>query len=267
MNDLPLSTLRVIDFTHVLAGPTCTMVLADLGAEVIKIESPKGDDSRKFGPFQNGASAYYNSINRNKLGICLNLKSEAGKKIAWDLIKIADILVENFRPGTLERLGFGYEMVKEKNPKLIYTSISGFGHTGPYKTKPAYDMVVQGMSGIMSITGELDSQPVRIGASMGDIIAGYQGVIAILAAITKRQYTGEGSHIDIAMLDAMVYSLENALARYSVEGIIPRPLGTAHPSITPFQAFKTKDKYIITPVGNDILWEKFCNALERTDLL
>jgi len=266
MDDLPLSNLRVLDFTHVLSGPTCTMVLGDLGAEVIKIEPPEGESSRAYGPFKNNASAYFNSVNRNKLSLCLDLKKDGAKQVVWDLLRIADVLVENFRPGTIARLGFDYESVKAVNPRIVYASISGFGQTGPYRDRPAYDLTIQAMSGLMSITGEPNSSPVRVGISIGDILAGYQAAIAILAAIAARADSAVGTRVDIAMFDAMVYALENAIARYDVEEIVPSPLGTAHPSITPFQAFRTKDRPIVIAIGNDALWKEFCTAVGRMDL-
>ena len=263
---LALDGIRVLDVTHVLAGPTCTMILADLGAEVIKIEPLDGDDARQFPPFQNDESGYFMSINRNKKGIALDLKAEEAKDILRKLIKMSDAFVENFRPGAMSRLGFGPEEVLKLNPKIIYASVSGFGHSGPYMQRPAYDMVAQGMSGIMSITGEEGRPPVRVGTSIGDIIAGHQAAIGILAALLWRQRSGQGQHVDCAMLDGLVYILENAVVRYTITGEVPQRLSTAHPSITPFQAFRTKDRYIITPIGNNALWLKFCRALGLEEL-
>lgn len=265
----PLEGIRVTDLSHVLAGPACTMILADLGAEVIKVEPPDGDDARQFGPFKNEQSGYFISINRNKKSICVNLKTEEGKKILRELIKISDVVVENFRPGTMKKLGFPYEEMKKINPGIIYCSICGFGHdTLPeYSSKPAYDMVVQGYSGLMSITGPEGGPPVRVGTSIGDLVAGHHAAIGILSALIHREKTGEGQHVDISMLDGLVYFLENAIVRYTMTGEIPGPLGTAHPTITPFQAFKTKDHYIITPIGNDKLWALFCEAIGRVDLI
>jgi CoA:oxalate CoA-transferase len=263
---LALERVRVLDVTHVLAGPTCTMILADLGAEVIKVEPLDGDDARRFPPFQNDESGYFMSINRNKKGIALDLKAEEAKEVLRKLIKICDAFVENFRPGVMSGLGFGPEEVLRLNPKIVYASISGFGHSGPYMQRPAYDMVAQGMSGIMSITGEEERPPVRVGTSIGDIIAGHQAAIGILAALLWRERSGQGQHVDCAMLDGLVYILENAVVRYTISAEVPHAFGTAHPSITPFQAFRTKDGYIITPIGNDALWLKFCRALGLEEL-
>lgn len=271
----PLEGIRVTDLSHVLAAPYCTMILADLGAEVIKVEPPIGDDSRQFGPFiketdGNGKqSGYFISINRNKKSICINLKTKEGKKILKELIEISDVVVENFRPTTMKKLGFSYEEMKKINPSIIYCSICGFGHDAlpEYATKPAYDMVAQAYSGLMSITGPEGGPPCRVGSSVGDIIAGHQGAIGILSALWYRQKTGKGQHVDISMVDGLVSILENAIVRYTMTGEIPKPLGTAHPTITPFQSFKTKDSWIITPIGNDNLWAKFCEAIGRTDLI
>lgn len=272
-----LDGILVVDLSHVLAAPFCTMILADLGADVIKVEPPIGDDSRAFGPFIEekdapGAkqSGYFISINRNKRSTCVNLKTDKGKKILEELIARADVVVENFRPTTMRKLGFGYDRIKEINPGAIYCSICGFGHDAlpEYAGKPAYDMVAQAYSGIMSITGPLGGPPVRIGSSVGDIVAGHQGAIGILAALEYRHKTGRGQHVDISMVDGLVYILENAIVRYTTSGDIPGPLGSAHPTITPFQGFATGDgTYVITPIGNDSLWETFCIVLRREDLI
>lgn len=265
--DLSLSGLKVLDMTRVLAGPYCTMVLGDLGADVIKIEVPnKGDDSRQFGPYVNGESAYFMSINRNKRSMTLDLKNEGGKKIFMDLIKEVDVVVENFRPGTMEKLGFGYEVLKTINPSLIYAASSGFGHSGPYSKRPAYDGVVQAMGGIMSITGALGGKPTRVGPSIGDITAGLFTAIGILAAVNYRTKTGEGQKIDVAMLDCQVAILENALARYFTTGVSPKPAGNKHSSIVPFEPFKTLDGEIMIAAGNDGLWKKFCIEINEPDL-
>ena len=259
----PLSGLLVLDLTRVLVGPYCTMVLSDLGARVIKVEAPEvGDDSRSFGPFINDQSAYFMSLNRGKESIALNLKNENDKVIFEKILSKADILVENFKPGTLERWGFGYKDISKKYPKLIYASASGFGQTGPFKSLPAYDMVVQGMGGLMSVTGHPNSEPTRVGTSIGDITAGLFTSIAINAALYDRNKTGKGMHIDISMLDCQIAILENAIARYLSKGEIPGPLGSRHPSIAPFEAFKTKDSYIIIAAGNDKLFENMCKVLK-----
>jgi CoA:oxalate CoA-transferase len=264
----PLKDLLVVDLTRVLVGPYCTMILSDLGARVIKIEAPEiGDDSRKFGPFIEEHSAYFMSLNRGKESIALNLKNNDDKKIFEKILSKADILVENFKPGTLEKWGFGWKQVSKKYPKLIYASASGFGQTGPLKELPAYDMVVQGMGGLMSVTGQPNSEPTRVGTSIGDITAGLFTAIGINAALYDRQKTGKGMYIDVSMLDCQIAILENAIARYLSKNEIPKPMGSRHPSIAPFEAFKTKDSYIIIAAGNDKLFENLCNALDLKDLI
>lgn len=264
----PLEHIKVLDFTRVLAGPYCTMVLANMGAEVIKVERPgSGDDSRDFGPFMNGQSAYFVSINRGKKSISLDLKSPRAIELVKELVKEVDIVAENFRPGTMEKLGIGYDELKKVNPKLIFATMSGFGQTGPYSRRPAYDMVVQGMGGIMSITGEEGGDPVRVGTSVGDITAGMFGTIGILSALVDREISGEGRMVDVAMFDGQLAILENAISRYTATGEVPKPLGARHPSIAPFEAYKTKDSYVIVACGNDALWEKFCKLTGREDLL
>lgn len=261
-----LEGLKVIDLTRVLAGPYATMLLADFGAEIIKIEVPKtGDDSRAFGPYVNGESAYFMSINRNKKSITLNLKTEEGKDILKKLVSQADVLVENFRPGTMEKLGLGYELLKEINPKLIYAASSGYGHTGPYSQKPAYDAVVQAMGGIMSITGQVGGKPTRVGTSIGDIAAGLFTAIGVLTALNYRNETGKGQKVDVAMLDCQVAMLENAIARYTSTGDVPKPGGNKHPSIVPFESFGTNDGDIMVAAGNDNLFQKLCSALQLED--
>ncbi len=261
--DGPLKNLLVVDLTRVLVGPYCTMILSDLGARVIKIEAPEiGDDSRKFGPFVKDYSAYFMSLNRGKESIALNLKNDDDKKIFDKILSKADILVENFKPGTLKKWGYGWEEVSKKYPKLIYASASGFGQTGPLKELPAYDMVVQGMGGLMSVTGQPNSEPTRVGTSIGDITAGLFTAIGINAALYDRQKTGKGMFIDVSMLDCQIAILENAIARYLSKNEIPEPMGSRHPSIAPFEAFKTKDSYIIVAAGNDKLFEKLCNVLK-----
>ena len=261
-NNGPLSGLLVLDLTRVLVGPYCTMILSDLGARVIKVEAPEvGDDSRSFGPFVEDQSAYFMSLNRNKESIALNLKNEKDKKIFEKILPKADILVENFKPGTLNKWGYGWESLKDKYPKLIYASASGFGQTGPLKGLPAYDMVVQGMGGLMSVTGQPDSEPTRVGTSIGDITAGLFTAIAINAALYDRQKTGKGMYIDVSMLDCQIAILENAVARYLTKGEIPKPMGSRHPSIAPFEAFSTKDSYIVIAAGNDKLFEGMCKVL------
>ena len=259
----PLKNLLVVDLTRVLVGPYCTMILSDLGARVIKIEAPEiGDDSRGFGPFIDDYSAYFMSLNRGKESIALNLKNEDDKKIFEKILAKADILVENFKPGTLEKWGFGWNEVSKKYPRLIYASASGFGQTGPLKELPAYDMVVQGMGGLMSVTGHPNSEPTRVGTSIGDITAGLFTAIGINAALYDRQKTGKGTFIDVSMLDCQIAILENAIARYLSKNEIPEPMGSRHPSIAPFEAFKTKDSFLIIAAGNDKLFKSLCEVLE-----
>lgn len=263
-----LTGVRILDLTRVLSGPYTSMMLADLGAEVIKLEMPKiGDDSRHFGPFQQEESAYFMSVNRNKKSITLNLKTEKGKEIFKSLASQVDIILENFRPGTMEKLGLDYRSICQINPAIIYASISGFGQTGPYSKRAAYDGVVQAMGGIMGITGEKGGKPVKIGSSIGDIIAGMFCSTGILAAYIHRQNTGEGQYIDVAMLDSQVAILENAIARYTVTGKIPKPTGNTHTSIFPFETFPTATEDIMIAAGNDILWAKLCKTLNREDLV
>jgi len=268
-----LEGIRVIDLSHVLAGPTATMILADLGAEVIHIEPPQGDDAREYGPFvdriDKNRSGYFISLNRNKKSMALNLKEKKGKEILQELIRVADVIVENFRPGTMKALGFSWEEVRQINPKIIYASISGFGHeTLPeYSSRPAYDIVAQAYSGLMSLTGPEQGPPCRVGSSLGDIIAGQQAAIGILTALFYRTRTGRGQRYDGSMVDSLFSIMENAVVRYTVEGEIPKALGTAHPSITPFQAFRTRDSWIVIAIGSDRFWSPFCNILGRTDLI
>lgn len=265
---MALENIKVLDLTRVLAGPYATMILGDLGADVIKIEMPiKGDDSRHFGPYINGESAYFISLNRNKKSITLNLKKTKGKELFLEMIKKVDVIVENFRPGTMEKLGLGYEVLKKINPKIIYAASSGFGHTGPYSKRPAYDAVVQAMGGIMSITGQEDGKFTRVGTSVGDITAGLFTTIGILSALINRNITGEGQKIDVAMLDCQVAILENAISRYAVSGIVPKPSGNKHASIVPFEPFETKDGEIMVAVGNDVLWAKFCKEIGVSQLI
>ena len=263
----PLKDILVLDLTRVLVGPYCTMILSDLGARVIKVEAPEiGDDSRKFGPFIDDQSAYFMSLNRGKESIALNLKNSEDKKIFEQILKKADVLVENFKPGTLEKWGFGWKDLCKKYPKLIYASASGFGQTGPLRELPAYDMVVQGMGGLMSVTGQPNSEPTRVGTSIGDITAGLFTAIGINAALYDRQKTGKGMFIDVSMLDCQIAILENAIARYLAKNEIPKPMGSRHPSIAPFEAFKTKDSYIIIAAGNDRLFEKLCELLAMPEM-
>jgi len=256
-----LQGLVVLDLSRVLAAPYCGMLLADLGADVIKIETPgKGDDAREYPPFTNNESGYFMSLNRNKKSLTLNLKHEKGKAIFKKMVRDADVVLENYRPGTMKKLGLGYDTLKEINPRLVYAAISGFGQTGPYADKPAYDLIIQAMGGIMSLTAHPGGLPTRVGSAIGDIAAGMFGTIGILAALRARELTGRGQFVDVGMLDCQVGLLENAIARYKATGKAPLPTGNRHPSITPFQAFPTKDYYVICAAGNNKLWETFCRA-------
>lgn len=260
--DLPLAGVRVVDLTRVMTGPYCTMMLGDLGADVIKVELPgKGDDTRSWGPpFQDGESTYFLSVNRNKRSIALDLKSDAGKMVLWKLIESADVLVENFSPGTIGRLGFGYEAVKSRNPAIIYASISGFGQSGPSANRTAYDLIVQGMSGMMSITGEPGGMPTKLGVPIADIAAGMFAAYAIVAALYSRERTGEGRQIDVSMLGGQVALLTYQAGIYFATGRTPGQLGNAHPIVAPYDTFRTSDGYVNLAVGNDSLWQRFCAA-------
>lgn len=263
----PLSGILVVDLSRILAGPYCTLLMAEMGARVIKVEPPKGgDDARAYGPFVNGKSTYFASVNRGKESIALDLKADGDRKIFERLLEKADVVVENFRPGTMEKLGYGWETLHAKYPQLIYASASGFGHTGPNSKDPAYDMVMQGQGGIMSITGNEGQPPSRVGMSIGDIGAGLYTAVAVNAAIVHRLKTGESTKVDIAMFDCQLALLENAIMRYTVEKEIPGPLGARHPTITPFEAFATSDGSMIIAAGNDSLFIKMCEALGRSDM-
>lgn len=267
-----LEGIRVVDLSHVLAAPTTSMYLADLGAEVIHIEPPHGDDSREFGPFagqpDKNRSGYFISLNRNKKGMVLDLKQEKAKEILRQLIKVSDVIVENYRPTTMRKMGFGWEALQKINPRIIYCSISGFGQdTLPeYAQRPSYDMVAQAYSGIMSITGPEGGPPCRVGSSVGDIISGTQAVVGILAALIYREKSGRGQHLDMSMVDGLFATLENAVARYTINGEIPGPLGGIHPSITPFQGYQTADSWIIAAIGTDQLFSKYCKVIGLENL-
>jgi CoA:oxalate CoA-transferase len=263
-----LEGMKVLDLTRVLAGPYASMVLADLGAEVLKVELPNtGDEARGFGPFQNGESAYFSSINRGKKSITIDLRTDDGRDLARQLAARCDVLLENFRPGSMARFGLDYATLRGDNERLVYASISGFGQTGPYADRPAYDVIIQAMGGIASITGAPGGEPVRVGSSVADLSAALFGVIGILAAWARAKETGVGQHVDIAMLDCQVALLENAVARYFVNDEVPGPLGSRHPAITPFQFFAAADGYIVIAAGNDGLWGKLCVELGLDELL
>jgi CoA:oxalate CoA-transferase len=263
----PLSGITIIDLSRILAGPYCTLLLAELGARVIKVEPPQhGDDARQYGPFKNGKSAYFVSVNRGKESIALDLKTPDGREIFERLLDKADALVENFRPGTMEKLGYGWESLHLRYPRLVYAAASGFGHSGPYSHYPAYDMVVQGLGGIMSITGHPGMPLTRVGTSVGDLAGGLYTAVALNAALLHRERTGEATKVDVALFDCQLALLENAVMRYTTTGEIPGPMGARHPSITPFEAFSTGDGNIIIAAGNDGLFVKLALALERADL-
>ncbi len=266
----PLEDITVLDLTWVLAGPYASMILADLGADVIKVERPPfGDISRTSGPYQNGWSGYFFSINRGKRSISINLSKPEGRDLFHRLVAKVDVVMENFTPGTMDRLGIGYETLAAKNPRLIFASTSGFGQTGPYKDRPALDIIVQAMGGVMSITGYPDSDPVRPGASYGDMAAGLYTTIGILTALHEREKSGKGQAIDISMLDTQISILENAIMRYNVTGKAPEPLGTRHPTATPFQAFQSSDGWFVVALafGAENQWQLLCALTGLTELL
>jgi CoA:oxalate CoA-transferase len=263
----PLAGLLVVDLTRVLAGPYCTLMLAELGARVIKVERPgHGDDAREVGPFIGGKSAYFMSLNRGKESIALDLGAERDREIFEKLLRVADVLVENYRPGVLAKHGYAWPALHERFPRLVLASISGFGQTGPYAHRPAFDMVVQAMGGVMSLTGHPGGPPTRVGTSIGDITAGLFGTIGVLAALNERAQTGRGRHVDVAMLDAQVAILENALARYAATGVVPGPLGARHPSIAPFAAFRARDGHLVIAAGHDPAFRRVCEVLGAPEL-
>jgi CoA:oxalate CoA-transferase len=257
----PLAGLLVVDLTRVLAGPFCTMVLADLGARVIKVEAPGGDDARRIGPFVGDESAYFASLNRGKQSIALDLKADADRAVFEALLGRADVLCENFRPGVMDRLGYGWETLRVRHPRLVVASTSGFGQTGPYAHRPAYDIVVQAMGGVMSLTGHPGGPPTRVGSSLGDITAGLFTAIGVQSALLERVRSGRGRRVDVAMLDAQVATLENAIARHAATGEVPGPMGSRHPSIAPFEALATARGYIVVAAGNDALFALLCETL------
>ena len=262
-----LEGITVLDLTQAYSGPFCTMHLADHGANVIKIERPPhGDQTRSWGPFKNGGSAYYALINRNKQSVTLNLRTKEGREVFREMVKKADVVCENFRVGTMEELGLGYEDLQEINPKIIYASISGFGLEGPLKDRPAYDIVAQGMSGIMSITGFKESGPTKIGPSLGDNYTGSYLALGVCMALFNREKTGKGHRIDVAMLDTLYSALENAVVTYTVEGVVPGQVGNIDPAIAPFDTFDAKDGLFVMGVGTDKMWKELCQGMSRPDL-
>jgi CoA:oxalate CoA-transferase len=263
----PLDGLRVLDFTHALAGSYATMILGDMGADIIKIEPPTGDRARLQGPKFDDVSTYFFSINRGKKSVIIDLRTDAGREIALRLVKLVDIVAENFTPGTMDKLGLGYDVLRKQNPKIIYAALSGFGQTGPYRDKPALDIVVQAMGGIMSMTGPENGEPVRVGVSIGDISGGLFLVIGILSAIVERQKSGVGQMLDLSMLDCQVAILENAYVRHFATGEIPHPMGTKHQVSAIHQAFPTKDGHIAFTVGGLEQWTVFLEVIGRLEIL
>jgi len=263
----PLQGIRVLDLSRVLAGPYCTMVLGDLGADVIKVEPPEGDETRGWGPpFAGGESAYYLCVNRNKRGMAVNLKTKDGENILHDLAMQSDVLVENFRPGTLKKFGLDFETLHELNSRLVYCSISGFGQTGSLRDKPGYDFMIQAMGGIMSLTGEPEGEPMKVGVAVADLFAGQNAVIAILAALQARSMTGEGQHLDISLFDSQLGWLANVAGNYLISGNPPKRYGNAHANIVPYQSFHARDGWFVITVGNDKQFESLCEAVGRPEL-
>jgi len=263
----PLNGIRVLDLSRVLAGPYCTMVLGDLGADVIKVESPEGDETRGWGPpFAEGESAYYLCVNRNKRSIVVDFKTEDGRAILHGLIKQSDVLVENFRPGTLARFSLDFESVSVINPNLIYCSITGFGQTGPLHDRPGYDFMIQAMGGLMSITGEPDGEPMKVGVAVADLFAGQNAVIAILAALQARRETGRGQQLDISLFDSQLGMLANVASNYLISGNLPKRYGNAHANIVPYQSFQASDAWFVVAVGNDKQLERLCRVIGKWEL-
>jgi CoA:oxalate CoA-transferase len=263
----PLSGITVVDMSRVLAGPYCTMILADLGARIIKIERPStGDDSRQFGPFKDGRSAYFMAFNRRKESIALDLKSPYEREILDAIIQDADVIVENFRPGVMDRLGYGWEALSSRHPRLVYASVSGYGDSGPLRDQPAYDMIIQAIGGAMSMTGDPDGPPLRIGPSIADIGSGMFAAIGVCAALAERARTGRGQKIDVAMLDSQVALLEHALARVGWESTVPTRTGAHHPSLAPFGAFRARDGEMVIAAANDTLFATLADTLGRPEL-
>jgi formyl-CoA transferase/CoA:oxalate CoA-transferase len=264
----PLRGVRVVDLTRILAGPYCTQALADAGADVVKIEEPgKGDDTRGWGPpFVNGESCYFLSVNRGKRSLALNLKHDEGRAILWRLVERADVLVENFRPGTLDRMGFSFEAVHARNPRLVYASISGYGPDGPLGGRPGYDAVLQGESGLMSITGAPDGPPFKVGASVVDTLAGMTAFQAILLALVRRGTTGVGGRADVSLLESALAILTYHASSYLLTGAVPQRLGNRHPNLAPYETFETADGAVIVGVGSESLWRAFCASIDRPEL-
>ena len=264
----PLEGIRILDLTRVLSGPYCTMLLGDLGAEVIKVERPgEGDDTRAFAPpFQGDQAAYFLSINRNKKSITLDMKSERGKEILWRLVDLSDVLVENFRPGAMERLGFGYEVVRARRPAMVYCSISGFGDTGPQKDRPGYDVIVQGEAGIMDLTGPRGGPPHKVGTSIADLVSGLTAAQGILAALYAAKIDGRGQRVNVSMYEAVAALLTFNASIYFATGNSPRRRGNEHATIVPYETFEASDGWINLGVANDDLWRRFCAVAGTAEL-
>ncbi len=263
-----LSNVRVLDLTRVLAGPYCTMMLADLGAEVIKIEIPgKGDDTRNFGPYKNNSSMYYANVNRNKKGISLNLKDPEGKALFLEMVKKADMVVENYRPGVMDKLGLGYDDLKKVNPRIIYGAVSGFGSYGRYRKRPGYDIISQAMGGLMSVTGPRGGAPCRAGSALGDVLGGMNLTIGLLAALNARAITGEGQRVDVSLVDSVIASQETGIQRYLCEHKVPERMGNQYAATYPYDSFSAKDKDFIIGCGNQSLFEKLVTVMGKRELL
>lgn len=263
-----LEGIRVIDLTRVLAGPFCTMLLGDMGAEIIKIETPGvGDDSRRYPPFIGEDSAYFMNLNRNKKSITLNLKKDDGKKVFFDLIEKSDVVIENFRPGTMDRLGIGYDQVEKYNPDIIFASISGFGQTGPYRDRPGYDIIGQAMGGIMGVTGWPDSPPTRTGTAIADVLGGLCTCVGILGGLLARQNGHAGQKVDVALVDSVVSAMETIIQIYLVEKREPQRVGNRYEFIYPYDSFPAKNGWVVIGVGNNKLWDVFCKAIGEEALL
>ena len=263
----PLQGIRVLDFSRILAGPYCTMVLADMGADVIKIERPgTGDETRAWGPFVGGESAYFLCVNRNKKSVTVDLSKPDGQKIIRGLATTADVLVENFRPGTMEKLGLGCNDLRMINPRLIYCAISGFGRSGPDKDRAGVDVIVEGVGGLMSITGEPDGPPVKVGVAIIDVATALHAHGAITAALFERERTGQGRRLDFSLLEVQIATLINIGSDYLIGGIVPRRWGSAHTSIVPYQAFEASDGYVVVGAINESLWLRFCQAIDRPQI-
>jgi crotonobetainyl-CoA:carnitine CoA-transferase CaiB-like acyl-CoA transferase len=264
----PLEGVKVIDLTRILAGPYCTQALADAGADVLKVEEPrKGDDTRGWGPpFVKGESAYFLAVNRGKRSLTLNLKESRGRELLWRLLDGADVLVENFRPGTLERMGFGEAEVRARHPRIVYASVSGYGADGPWGGRPGYDAIAQGEGGLMSVTGPADGAPHRAGASVADVIAGMTAFQGILLALLRRERTGAGGRVDVSLLESLIGILAYHSTTWLLAGEVPQRLGNRHPNLAPYETFEAADGYVIVGVGSDSLWRSFCAVLDDPTL-